>query len=164
MTTARYLSLIILIITKLSCKMENSNFEIYGNEELIKHSKINIVKIDDNGNERQQTLLFFGKTNIIKAETEVGATYKVYISYKDSLVNVLQFENVMRYANDHINRFYMIREKDYISVLYIGRKANLNNKEGFRVFLIPTKDFFKLNAIEDKEDKNKYKKLFFTKF
>ena len=61
----------------------------------------------------------------MEAKTEVAAVYQIYVSYNDSVVNILKFENIMRNANDHINHLYLTKEKDAIQLQYIGREADL---------------------------------------
>ncbi len=163
MIIVKYLYLVILLITTIACKMKNENFNIYGDEELLKNSKINIVEIDDLGNEKTKTLLFLGNKKIVEPKTETSAIYKVYISYKDSLVNVLKFENIMRNANDHINYLYLNKENDLIMLRYVGRESEIETKKGFGIFLLTKEEYYKVNNIE-KEDVKKNNELFFSEY
>ncbi len=156
---------ILLLIITINCrKMDNQNFKLFGNEELLTNSKINIVKIDESGNKNVQTLLFLGKQKNVIVETEVGVVYNVYVSYNDSVFNVLKFENVMRNANDHINHLYMTKENNSIYINYVGREAEIENKKGFGVFLLPKAEYFKLNNIENDDEKKKQNELFSSEY
>lgn len=149
-----------LLLTINCRKMDNQNFKLFGDEELLTNSKINIVKINEAGKKNVQTLLFLGKQKDVIAETEVGVVYNVYVSYNDSVFNVLKFENVMRNASDHINHLYMTKENDSIYINYVGRETEIENKKGFGVFLVPKAEYFKLNNIDNDEEIKKQNDLF----
>ncbi len=151
-----------LLVINQSCKkMDNQEFKVFGDAELLNNTKITIVEVGDFDSEKIRTLLFFGRRMKLKPETEVGVVYKIYISYKDSVVNVLKFDNVMRNANDHINHLYLEKEKDIINIIYVGRESEIRSKKGFYKILIPVEDFYKQEGIIKNEDKEKAKKLLF---
>lgn len=162
LTTIVKVFLQLSLITTVACtKMNEQTFKVFGKEDILKNTKINIIKIDDRGTKTENTLLFLGKEYDINAETEVGATYELYVSYKDSLVNILKFENVMRNANDHINHIYLNEENNSINVIYIGRESDVDKHHGFMKTLMPINDFYKANNISDDKTIEKYSQLFF---
>ncbi|WP_241280400.1 hypothetical protein [Chryseobacterium cucumeris] len=163
-TTIVKVFLQLLLITTVACtKMNEQTFKVFGKEDILKNTKINIIKIDDRGAKTENTLLFLGKEYDINAETEAVATYELYVSYKDSLVNILKFENVMRNANDHINHIYLNEENNSINVIYIGRESDVVKHHGFMKTLMPKNDFYKANNISDDKTIEKYNQLFLMK-
>lgn len=162
LTTIVKVFLQLSLITTVACtKMNEQTFKVFGKENIVKNTKINIIKTDDRGAKTENTLLFLGKEYDINAETEVGTNYKIYVSYKDSLVNILKFENIMRNANDHINHIYLNEENNNINVIYIGRESDVAKHHGFMKTLIPKNDFYKANDISDDKMIEKYNQLFF---
>jgi hypothetical protein len=154
---------LLLLNINLNCKknMDNQYFRIIGSEELLKHCQVNLLKIDERGRETLQTILCKGKLNQVKAENEIGCIYIFYVSYKDSMVNVLKIENIMRNANDHIDYLYLSKERDLIRFQYVGRESEIETKRGFGVFLLPKKEFYKINNIQDKNEIETKELLFF---
>lgn len=163
MTIVKYIFLFILLILMQCKQMESKEFKVFGKEELLKNSKITIIEISDSEPDKVQTLLNLGNVTKLKTENKVSLIYEIYISYKDSLVNVLKYENIMVNANDHINHIYINEEDSMIKVTYFGRESDLKSQEGFSKILLPKKEFFRINNIEKKEDIIKYEKFFFNK-
>jgi len=148
--------------------MNDSNFKIFGDQNLLKDIKINIVETRETretretGEKKVNTLLFLGKKSTIEAETETSVLYTVYVSYKDSLVNSLKFENIMRNSNTYINHLYISKKDDSIILTYIGRESKIN--EGVNIVLLPKKEFFRNNNIEKQEEMKDYENLFFDNY
>lgn len=144
--------------------MDQTEFKVYGNKELLDYSKINIYQQDENGKKQTETLFYLGELKEFKPNDEIAVFYEVYISYKDSLVNTLKFENVMRNANDHVNHIYIQKENDEISVIYIGRESEIETQKGFRTVLIPLNKYLELNHITSEKDKESTKNKFYDMF
>jgi hypothetical protein len=144
--------------------MSKQDFKVYGEEVILKDCKINIFIEDETGNKKQNTILYKGKLNKITPETEIGELYKIYVSYKDSHVNVLKFENIFRNASDQINHFYIDKRDDIISVMFVGREAEIKSKEGFTKILIPIDEYFKTQNITDEKLIAKEKSYFFNSY
>ncbi len=143
--------------------MSKQDFKVFGDEKLLKNCKVNIVKIDASGTETKKTLLFSGRSQNVKSETETGVIYWVYISYKDSLVNRFEFENIMRNANDYINHIYIEEIDSEIDFKYVGREKDLTDNKGYHQILIPLERYFDGNKIEEKL-KKKENEMFFNFF
>jgi hypothetical protein len=163
--------LLLIMLTFVSCnKINEQNFKVFGEESLLKDCKINISTYKqigyDNitskytGTEELKTLLFNGNSNIVESSEE-DSFYTIYFSYKDSLVNKIVMENVFYGASDRIAHLYINKVNGTISMLFIGREAEIETKQGFETILVPLDDYFRLNKINKDELKNKEKKLFF---
>ena len=154
--------LILIILTNLSCsKMNKQYFKVIGEESLLKDCKINIVKNTETGFETKETLLLNGNLNEVKS-LEEDFYYNIYLSYKDSLVNKLDYENIMGGENNQINHFYLYKDKDIIFFKFVGKEDFLKSiVERPKNVLIPIENYFKLNKIDNEETKNKERKLFF---
>ena len=70
----------------------------------------------------------------------------------------------MRNANDHINHLYLTKEKDAIQLQYMGREADLVNKQGPGILLLSKEEFFKINNINTEQEIEKCENLFFNEF
>jgi uncharacterized radical SAM superfamily protein len=140
--------------------MDKQNFKVFGDQSLLKDCKINIVKNTETGFETKETLLLNGNLNEVKS-LEDDFFYKIYISYKDSLVNKFDYDNIMGGEDNQINHFYIYKNKDIISLKFVGDERFLKTGYGFDVLLISLEDYFKKNKIDNEESKNKEKKLFF---
>ena len=163
--SGKYICYLIFLLINLTCiKMNKQNFKVFGKQELLKNSKITIVELGDLNTENTETVLFLGKEKEMEAKTEVAAVYQIYVSYNDSVVNVLKFENIMRNANDHINHLYLTKEKDAIQLQYMGREADLVNKQGPGILLLSKEEFFKINNINTEQEIEKCENLFFNEF
>ena len=151
-----------IILTNLSCsKMGKQYFKVLGEESLLKDCKINI-SIDNNIKELK-TILFCENQYQVKF-SENDSFYTIYFSYKDTHLNKIQIENVFYGASDRISNIYITKTDDLVTVLFIGREAEIKTKQGFEAVLIPMEDYFKLNKIDNEETKNKEKKLFFDSY
>jgi hypothetical protein len=156
------ITLLVLILTNLSCKkMDGQYFKVFGENSILRDCKINIYKVDENGNKKEMTLLDKGVLFEIKSETDIAEDYKVYISYQDRLINTLEFENVFRNASDQISHFYIDKKNETISIIFIGREAEIETKQGFVTILIPIDEYFVQKRIRSEDSINKEKKLFF---
>ncbi|WP_271784930.1 hypothetical protein [Aquimarina algiphila] len=139
-------------------------FELHGDTMLLQNMKINMLSIKEekypNRESKIETLLYDGEKYKIHNQNIVN--YEVYFSYKDSLVGVLKFENVMKWAKDYINHLYVYKDKDSIYLQYIGRETQIQDKKGFMSSpAILLNDFYrKENIVSDKE-KEVLKKKFF---
>lgn len=142
--------------------MENENFIVFGDENLLKNCKINISKIYSSNKQKTETLLFNGKTNNIK--TDLDAVYKMYFSYNDTLVSTLKMENIFYGASDQINHFYIQKKEDAITVMFVGREADLKKGQGFKTILIPLDEYFKTENIFEDKLKTELKDLFFNEY
>lgn len=141
--------------------MDGQYFKVFGEKSILKDCKINIYRVDENGNKKEITLLNNGVLFKIKSETDMAEDYKVYISYRDRLINTLEFENVFRNANDQINHFYIDKKNEIISITFIGREVEIENKQGFTTILVPVDEYFEQKRISSEDLKDKEKKLFF---
>lgn len=163
MNIAKTIIILLILLTNLSCnKMDKQDFKVYGDTLLLKECKINIIKINESGVATKQTLLYNGKQFLVESESEIAEAYTVYFSYKDSLINVLKYENIFRNTNDQVNHFYFAKNKGTISVKFVGRRDDLKNKQGFTTTLIPFDEYQKRNTIDEQKDKEEIKQLFFT--
>lgn len=159
MTIAKYCG-IFLICLNISCKnMDNEYFQVFGNKELLEKCKINLVKIDETGNESVNNILCNGKLNQIKTENESAAIYKFYFSYKDSYVELLTTENIFRNASDQVNNLYIEEKDSIIYVKFIGRKLDIEKDDVFRKALINKEKYYEINAISH-NDLNQIDSLF----
>lgn len=157
--------LLLFTLILLSCnKTEetNTNFEIFGEDALFKNIKVNIIKNREDGVEKKQTLLFNGKQFSVKEENETAYFYRIYLSYKDSLVSVLEYENILRGDKNQINQIYLFKEKDGISFKFIGSKEflpDIDNRPAER--FITLEQYFLQKNINTVEGKSKVRELFF---
>lgn len=164
----RHIKGCLMIIVKLSLllilsckKMDKQYFQVFGKEELLKNTKINLLKIDDQGHKSTSTILCNGKLNKIDAENEAAFIYEFYISYNDSHVQILKMENIFRNASDEVNQLYLEKKDNNIFVKFIGREADLKVNEGFQKKLILKDEYYKLNHIQEDEELKKNNQLFF---
>lgn len=138
------------------------NFEIFGDESLLKEIKLNVIKTSETGLEKKETLIFNGKKYIVRAENETGFVYKIYASYKDSLVKVMQYENILKGEENQINHFYFYKNKDIISFKFVGNKEFLPMiNESPEYILVPLNKYFIEEEIQTEELKKNEKALFF---
>lgn len=157
--------LLIVILILLSCnKTEetNTNFEIFGEDALLKNIKVNIIKNREDDVEKKQTLLFNGKQFSVQEENETAYFYRIYLSYKDSLVSVLEYENILRGDKNQINQVYLFKEKDGISFKFIGSKEflpDIDNRPAEQ--FITLEQYFLQKNINTVEGKSKVRELFF---
>jgi hypothetical protein len=150
--------LFLIILTNFSCnKMKEQEFKVFGDESLLKDCKVNICKIYNNKT-IIETIFYNGKKGLSTPDN--NALYEIYFSYKDSLINKKRIENVFYGANDQINHFYINENNGMVSILFVGREAEIKSKQGFNIILIPVKDYIKQNKIENEEFISKEKKLF----
>ena len=141
--------------------MDKQNFKVFGDQSLLKDCKINICKLYKNRT-ITETIFYNGKTKFSTPDN--NALYLIYFSYKDSLVNKKRIENVFYGANDQVNHFYINENEGVISILFVGREAEIKTKQGFLTILIPQEKFFQQNNIDTVESINKEKKLFFDNY
>ena len=153
-----------ILLINLSCNnMSNQKFKVFGDEVLLKDCKINIFTTDETGFKKANTLLYNGKIFDVKSSEEMGEVYTIYVSYKDSLVNTLEFENIFRNAKDQVNNFYIDKNKNIITIKFIGRESDLKNGQGSEAIFIPWEDYLKTNSIA-KEKIKENKEVFFDLF
>ncbi len=138
--------------------MEKQNFKVFGEESLLKECKINISI--DNEIKELKTILF-NENNYQVEFSENDSFYTLYFSHKDTHINKIEIENVFYGASDRISNIYITKTGDLITVLFIGREAEIKTKQGFETVLIPIENYYKLNKIINEEAKSKEKKLFF---
>ncbi len=155
--------MIMLLLINLSCNnMNKEDFKVFGEEVILKDCKINIKKSYAENNNKTETVFFNGKLRNI--EPDNYAVYSIYLSFKDSLVNVIHMENVFYGASDQINHFYIDKKQNMISVLFVGRESEIKSKKGFQKILIPIDDYFKTQNITDEkliqEEKGKFFNLY----
>lgn len=109
---------------------------------------------------KTETLLEQGKRYHI--QYEYAYMHKVYFSYRDSLVGILEFENIYQWANDYINHIYVDKINDTLSIQYIGRESEIDERKGFKSTpAIPLKEYIKSKGITEKDRKAEFKKRFF---
>lgn len=138
------------------------NFKIFGDESLLKEIKLNVIKTSEAGLEKKETLIFNERKYIVKAENETGFIYKIYVSYKDSLVKVMQYENILKGEENQINHFYFYKNRDVISFKFVGSKEFLPELDvSPEYILVPLNDYFIEEKINTEELKNNEKTLFF---
>ena len=142
--------------------MSNQNFKIIGDDELLKNCKITIVKTDENGVSLKKSLLFKGEVFDVVSESEIAEIYDIYVSYKDSLVNQLNFENVFRNVDDRICNLYLNKKDEQFFVKFVGREIDLKNNQGFLKPLISLKDFLNVNKIVEDSARSKVEENFFS--
>lgn len=164
----------LIALTFFSCsKISNDkqNLKVIGEKSLLKDCKINVSRYTqigyDNttskysGTEELKTLLFNGNSYEVKS-LEDDSVYTIYFSYKDSLVNVFKYENIMGGEENQINHFYIYKNKDVVYFKFVGVKEFLKEMEDRPIqILIPLEKYFKQKQISTKELKNIEKKLFF---
>ena len=147
--------LFLIVVTNLSCnKMDKQKFKVFGEESLLKDCKINIINLTGVKQGIVETLLYKGKIKEISIDDEVGEVYRVYVSYNDSLVTTIKFEDILRNMKNPPDIAFVIQKNDNG---FIGIKGTA---EGLSI-LTPIDDYFKKNKIDNEETKNKEKKLFF---
>jgi hypothetical protein len=138
--------------------MNEQKIKVIGEESLLKDCKINISTSTEINKKTTESLLYKGKIKEIPIDNETGEFYKIYVSYNDSLVTSIEFENILRNMNNPPDVFLIIEKNNNG---FIGVKKT-HSKE-FSI-LLPIEDYFKLNKIDDEETKNKEKKLFFDSY
>lgn len=153
--------LLVIVLMFLSCDNKNkNNFEVFGEESLLKDCKINVYK---SGEDLQmtKTLLFNGNRYEVKS-SETDIRHIIYVSYRDSLVNIIDYENILRGEENQINHFYLYKNKDIISFKFIGNEEFLKEKEESPGhILIPINEYLIQKHVDTEELKNKEKRLFF---
>ncbi len=163
-SNSKFYLLIILILSFTNCTTMEPEFELYGDTVLLQNMKINMLSIKEekypNRESKIETFLYDGEKYKIQNQNVVN--YEVYFSYKDSMVGVLKFENIMKWANDYINHLYVYKEKDTIYIQYIGRETQIKDKKGFISNpAIPLSDFYKKEKIISNVVKEEFEKKFF---
>lgn len=132
-TIVKYLLMLTAAFSLTSCTTMEPKFELYGDAVLLQNMKINMLSIKDvkypNSASKIETLLFEGEKYNVQNNDVMS--YEVYFSYKDSLVGVLKFENIMKWANDYINHLYVYKDEGGIYLQYIGRETEIKDKKGF---------------------------------
>lgn len=162
MTIAKYCSVVILIYLNMSCKnMDNEYFQVFGKNELLEKCKINLVKIDEVGNESIHNILCNGKLNQIKAENESASIYKFYFSYNDNYIELLNTENIFRNASDKVNNLYIEEKDSIIYIKFVGRKSDIGKDDIFRKALIDKEKYYEANSISH-SDLSQINSLFFV--
>jgi len=149
--------------------MNNPDFKIFGDKELLKDCKINLKLGFQKYKDGKYDDIYLYKTILNKGEIkefpyEDYDYIDIYVSKNDSLVSVLRFENIMRNANDYINHLYLKKEHNLIKILYVGRESGIKNEQGIHKILIPLEDFYKQENIKKNEEKEITKKLFFNNY
>ncbi|MCG8894619.1 hypothetical protein G1K97_13050 [Tenacibaculum finnmarkense] len=125
--------------------------------------KINMLSVKDvkypNSASKIETLLFEGEKYNVQNNDVMS--YEVYFSYKDSLVGVLKFENIMKWANDYINHLYVYKGEDGIYLQYIGREAEIKDKKGFvSLPAMSINEFYEKEKIVSKVKKEQVERFF----
>jgi hypothetical protein len=157
--------LLLFTLIFLSCNKvdkTNNGFEIFGEDALLKNIKVNSIKNREDGAEKKQTLLFNRKQFSVQEENETAYFYRIYLSYKDSLVSVLEYENILRGDKNQINQIYLFKEQDSISFKFIGSKEflpDIDNRPAEH--FITLEEYFQQKNINTIEEKSKAKELFF---
>lgn len=150
------------LLLSLSCKnMEKQYYEVVGKEELLKKSKICLLKVDEKGNENIQTILCNGKLNKIEVENEIASINRFFISYNDSQIEILSMENIFRNASDQINHLILEEKDNEILIKFVGRRADLDADKGFQKKLTAKDEFYKIHNIQSEEEIKKNNMLFF---
>lgn len=157
-----YLLSILIFVGCNKMNEHKDNFEIFGEESLLKDIKLNVVKRSEIGLKKKETLIFNGEKYIVEEENETGFVYKIYVSYKDSLVNAMEYDNIMRGDDNQINHFYLYKNKDIVYFKFVGVKKNLQEMEDRPIHsLIPVDEYFMQKRICNEDSISKEKKLFF---
>jgi len=140
----------------------DKRFKVFGEENLLQDCQINLFTFSVTGDKEENTLLNNGKFNQFESKFETPLSYKVYISYKDKHVNVLEFQNKNYGAIDQINHLYVNKKDGVILIMFIGREANIEEKRGLTVALVPIDDYFKSKNITDEKQIQQEKQKFFN--
>lgn len=162
----KLLILLAIVLTVLNCKKMDPEFKIYGDEDLLKDIKINIKFIREyyqrDNESKLVTALYKGKR--YKVQEEYADTYIFYLSYKDSLVAMVEDENIMQYADGYINHLYVKKdENDQIYLFYVGMEADIKRGWGLKTPpVIPLHQFFEKEKITAPSEQEKYTKYFFN--
>jgi hypothetical protein len=152
----------LVLSINLNCNtMNHQEFNVFGDKELLNNCKINVFTTDETGATKQMTLLENGLTNSVPYEIEIAEMHSLYISYQKTKVNVLKFENVFRKANDQISNLYLTKKDDVITIIFVGREAEIPIQKGFKTVLLPIDDYFKKQNITDSKEVEEQKQLFF---
>ena len=132
-----------------------AQFEVYGNENLLKDMKITMKIIKQNkadihghGNcsDKIETLFYNGKN--FHVDIEFAMYYKIYFSYKNTHVGVLKFENISQWLNGYINHIEVKQYDNLIGVKYYGLKS-MKDDELSVEYLVPIKEFFEKHNIDE---------------
>ncbi|WP_144283268.1 hypothetical protein [Chryseobacterium echinoideorum] len=147
--------------------MNENNFEVIGNNELLKDVKVNCtftIYKNENITYETKTLLYNGESIVIPYD-ESYSFYEFHISYKDNFVESFRMENIFRNAYDQINHLYLERNKnDEILFWFVGRKADVGSNDVYKKILIPKDIYMKKNLIITKEDLKKYNNRFYSRY
>jgi hypothetical protein len=164
--------LFVIILTHLSCnKMNKQNFKVFGEESLLKDCKINISTYRQIGydnaaskhidTEEFKTLLFNGNFYPVESLPD-DSIYTIYFSYKDSLVFVFKYENIMSGEESQINHFYIQKNKDAITFKFVGNEEFSQEMNDRPInILIPLDEYLRKKRVTSEESINREKKLFF---
>lgn len=145
-----------MLLINISCnKMKEPDFRVFGDESLLKDWKINVYKVDENS-ETTKTLLYKG--NCYEVESlENDIRYIVYFSYKDSLVNTIEYENIMGGEDNQINQIYLSKNDNVVSCKFIGLKEFLKKiEERPETILIPIEEYTKINNSKKEDVRKKF--------
>lgn len=156
-TTAKRWGLLFILTLLFNCNtMKENKFIISGDTELLKNSKICIVKTSETGKKKIGSALYLNEQELIIVNNDIAEYYKIYVSFKDSLVTVLKFENINRnIAKEDIT---LIMEKDKNGLVGIRNGHSSSIK-----ILIPLEEYLKKENIGDTNKINEEKKYFFFK-
>ena len=156
---------VLVLSINLNCNtMNHQEFKVFGEKELLKNCKINVFTTDETGATKQKTILDNGVINSVPYEIEIAEVHSLYVSYQKTKVNVLKFENVFRKANDQISNLYLTKKDDIITIIFVGREAEIPTQKGFKTVLLPIDDYFKMQNITDTKEVEEQKQLFFGTF
>jgi hypothetical protein len=139
--------------------MEKKDFKVFGDEALLKDCKINIYKIKE-GSEKMESLLFDTKLYDVTS-TNDDIKYIIYLSYKDLIVGKINYENILKGEENQINHFYISKNKEIVSVKFVGKEEFLKSNDGFVEVLIPINEYLGINNIHDEKLILKEKNIFF---
>ena len=104
-TIVKKAGLLFFSVFILNCNsMKENKFIISGNEDLLANSKICIVKNSETGTKEVKSLLYLNKHHLVSVNNDIAEYYNIYVSFNDSIVTVLKFENINRnISKDDIN-------------------------------------------------------------
>lgn len=143
--------------------MTNKEFNVFGDKELLKDCRINIVTTDELGNLKKESLLINGQLNKVFV-TKTSAIYSIYFSYKDSLYASIDYENIMKGRDDEVNNFYLEQKKEVVGVKFISSRSDLKDFSGEVTLFTTLLDYYDKHGIKDDLEEKEIKEYFMNTY
>ncbi|MCX2765084.1 hypothetical protein OQJ66_20035 [Aquimarina muelleri] len=137
-------------------------FKVFGESEVLKNIKINLHLTRQTNPEEEIFFTLLDKGFLSNVDTQYTFFYKIYFSYKDSSVAVLEFDNIDNKSSDYINHLYISKKNDSLYVQYIGRESQIEDKDTYKKSpMLSLKDWFQKEGVTSQEMKEFYQNMFF---